>query len=95
MVARLNGITQAVNSRLAMHKLATNVFAGLLRNSFVLQMITQTDRFNIRERSRTNDNPKPSRRRICAPRPMVVVLLNILQVNVFELFCYGERTVKI
>lgn len=81
MVTKLNGITQEVNRRLAMHKFATNVFAGLFRNTFVRQMILQTARFNIKETRRTNDNPKPSRRRTSELSPVwstVVLLISMV-----------------
>lgn len=87
MVARLNGITQTVSSKLAIHKFATNVLAGLFRNTFVLQMITHTDTFNVRDTRRTTVKPKPSKRRACAPIP-VEVLFSIAKVNVFDLLCY-------
>lgn len=81
MVTKLNGITQAVNRRLAIHKFATNVFAALFRNTLVRQMIVQTERFNITETRRTNDNPKPSRRRTCELSPVrstVVLLISMV-----------------
>lgn len=81
MVARLNGITQAVKRTLAIHKFATNVLAGLFRNTFVRQIIVQTVRFNIKESRRTNDNPMPSRRRTCELRPVrfnVVLLISMV-----------------
>ena len=81
MVTKLNGITQAVSSRLAMHKLATNVFAGLSRNDFVRQMIAQTERFNSSETKRTSVKPKPSRRRTCDPSPSAAELLTSIEVT--------------
>ena len=81
MVAKLNGITQTVKRRLAIHKFATNVLAGLFRNTFVRQIVVQTARFNIKENRRTNDNPMPSRRRTCELSPVrftVVLLISMV-----------------
>ena len=78
MVAKLNGITQAVKRRLAIHKFATNVLAALFRNTFVRQIIVQTAKFNIKETRRTNDNPMPSKRRTCELSPVVVLLTSMV-----------------
>ena len=81
MVTRLNGIPQAVSSRLAMQRFPTKIFEGLASNGFVVQMMKQTERFSTKETKRTNVNPKPSEMRTLEPRPKDVELLNMTREN--------------
>lgn len=92
MVTRLNGIPQAVSSRLAMQRFPTKIFEGLASNGFVVQMMKQTERFSTKEMKRTNDNPKPSEMRTLEPRPKDVELLNMTRENrsVVTLVHYGS-----
>lgn len=52
---------------------------GLASNGFVVQMMTQTEMFSIKEMKKTNVNPKPSKMRTLEPRPKskYVELLNM------------------
>lgn len=92
MVTRLNGIPQAVSSRLAIQRFPTKMFEGLASNGFVVQMMTQTERFSTKEIKRTKVNPKPSEMRTLEPRPTAVELSNMTRENrsVAHLVRYGS-----